>query len=96
MDKLIKAGATYHRDSTTLIVEARALQDGVWAAVEARSKRVIIEGDNATVIQSLKGQITTLWHIAIIIHNISKYLSVMDYSIHHFYVFKEANKAVDW
>uniref|UniRef100_A0A7C9CL39 RNase H type-1 domain-containing protein n=1 Tax=Opuntia streptacantha TaxID=393608 RepID=A0A7C9CL39_OPUST len=81
---LIKAGAAHHGTSSILVAEARALGDGVRAVVETGFKRVLIEGDNAIVIQALQGLITVPWQIAGILHDVSIYLSKMDHvSISH-------------
>jgi len=77
------------------VAEARALQDGVRAVVDSGFKRVLIEGDNSSVIQALQGRITVPWQIAGLIHDVSNYLSQLDHvSITH--IFREANMAADW
>ena len=48
--KLITAGATHYEDSTILVVEARTLRSGIHGAVKVGSKRILVEGNNATVI----------------------------------------------
>ena len=71
------------------------LRDGVKAVANVRFKRLLIEGDNATVIRALRGEASSPWRIATIIQDVNKYLSIMAYvSIPH--VYREANMAVDW
>ena len=40
--------------TSSLVVEARALKDGIFLAVQAGYSRISIEGDNMIVIQALK------------------------------------------
>jgi len=92
---LIKAGAAHFGTSNILVAEARALRDGVRAVVDSGFKRVLIEGDNSSVIQALQGHITVPWQIAGLIHDVSNYLNQLDHvSITH--IFREANMAADW
>jgi len=57
-------------------------------------RRVIVQEDNATVIQALKGSISVPWYIKIITRDISKYLSLMEhFKILHIY--REVNMAAD-
>jgi len=92
---LIKAGAAHYGDSNILVAEARALRDGVRAVVEAGFKKVLIEGDNSIVIQSLQGRVKVPWQIEGLLSDVSYYLTQLEYvSINH--VFREANVAADW
>ena len=76
------------------MAEARALRDGLYAAVKAGIKHIIIEGDNATVIQAIKGTISTPWRIQTLVHDISTILKTMNQiTISH--IFCEANMEAD-
>ena len=77
------------------MAEARALRDGVRAVVDSGFKRVLIEGDNFTVIQALQGRLTVPWQIAGLIRDVSNYLSQLEHvSITH--ILREANMTADW
>ena len=54
--QLLKAGAAHHGECGILATEARALRDGVKAAAYLGIKHLLIEGDNATVIRTLRGK----------------------------------------
>jgi len=93
--KVIKAGAAHYREPSILVAEARTLRDEVKAVANARFKRVLIEGDHATVNRTLRGEASSPWQIAAIIQDVNKYLRTMIYvSISH--VYREANMATDW
>ena len=68
--KLLKASASYYGETSILVAEARALQNGVCAMIQAGSKNIIIEGDNLTVIQALRGHIHIPWQISMIIADV--------------------------
>jgi len=51
--KLMKAGLANYRHTSIIVAEARALRAGVNAAIQAGFNKLCIEGDNATVIQTL-------------------------------------------
>lgn len=53
LGKLFKAGAVNYGSTSIIVAEARALKDGVHAAIQAGYKRLLIEGDNSTLIQAL-------------------------------------------
>ena len=55
--QLLKAGAAHYGNSGILVTEARALRDGVKAAAHLGIKHLQIEGDNATVIRTLRGEV---------------------------------------
>jgi len=42
----------------SLVTEARALRDGVIAAAHLGFKHLLIEGDNAIVIRTLRGEVS--------------------------------------
>jgi len=93
--QLIKARAAHYGESKILIAETRALRDGIKAAANLGINRFLIEGDNATVIRTLRGEVLTQWEIAAIIKDVKKFLSNMTFvSISH--VYREANMAADW
>jgi len=50
--KLIKAEAAHYGESSILVVDARALRDGVEEPANARFTRLFIERDNATVVRT--------------------------------------------
>jgi len=60
-------GANHYGDSTILVAEERTLHDGLYKVDNAGFQHIIVEGDNATVIQVLKGSISLPWQIKIII-----------------------------
>ena len=77
------------------MAEARAPRDGVRAVVDSGFKRVLIEGDNSTVIQAIQGRLTVPWQIARLLRDVSHYPSQLEHvSITH--VFREANMTADW
>ena len=93
--RLIKAGATYYGDTSILVAEARALRDGLRLAIQAGFTNIIIEGDNKTVIQALKGMVHVPWKISTIIEDIHAWQTHgIQLTITH--VFREANMAADW
>jgi len=93
--QLIRAGAAHYGESGILVTEARALRDGVIAASHLGIKHLLIEGDNATVIRTLRGEVSPPWQIATITQDVHVLLRDMAYvSISH--VYREANMAVDW
>jgi len=53
--KLLKIGVTNYGHSSIVVAEARAVKDGVSAAIQAGYRSLLIEGDNTTVIQALTG-----------------------------------------
>jgi len=83
---LIKAGAAHYGESSILIAEARALRDGVKVAAELGVKHLFIEGDNATIIRALRGDISSPWTIAALIQDVLIWLStIISISISHVY-----------
>jgi len=92
---LIKAGAAHYGDATILVAEARALRDGVRAVVEAGFKKVVIEGDNAIVIQALQGRCKVPWQIEGLLRDVSYYITQLEH-VSIFHIFREANVAADW
>jgi len=71
------------------------LRDGIKAAAKVGIKHLLIEGDNATVIQALRGEISTPWTIAAINKDVNKFLTTMtSVSISH--VYSKANMIADW
>ena len=52
-DKLFKAGAANYGSTSIMVAEARALKDGVHATIQVGYRRLLIEGDNSTVIPAL-------------------------------------------
>ena len=52
------------------MAEARALRDGIAAAIQARFTKLHIEGDNLIVIQALTGKSIVPWKIGTIIDDI--------------------------
>ena len=92
---LIKAGAAPHGYTSIVVAEARALCDGLYEAVKAGFKQLVVEGDNTTVIQTIKGIIFMPWKINFIVRDISHYLNQMSHvTLSHNY--REANLAADW
>ena len=54
--KLLKIGAANYGTTSITVAEARALKDGVSATIQAGYRRLLIEGDDNTVIQALIGK----------------------------------------
>jgi len=93
--QLLKAGAAHYGNSGILVTEARALKDGVKATAHLGIKHLQIEGDNATAIRTLSGEVSLPWQIAAITKDVQVLLRDMDYvSISH--VYREANMAANW
>ena len=65
--QLLKAGAAHYGKSRILVTNARALRDGVIAVAHLGIKHLQIEGDNATVIWTFRGEVSLPWQIATII-----------------------------
>jgi len=77
-----------------MAAEARALKDGVSAATQAGYRRLLIEGDNITVIQALAGKIKVPWKIATIIEDVQIWVNHDTlFQVQH--IFREANVAAD-
>ena len=55
--QIIKVGAANYGQTSILVAEARALQDGIEAATQAGFHKLYIEGDNRTVIPVVQGKI---------------------------------------
>ena len=58
--KVLKVGAANYGHTSILVAEARALKDGVSAAIQTGYRNLLIEGDNTIVIQALTGKIQVL------------------------------------
>ena len=56
--------------TSILVVEARALRDGIEAALQSGFTKLSIEGDNLIVIQALTGKSIVPWKIGTIIDDI--------------------------
>jgi len=93
--QLIKAGAAHYGESGILVMEARALRDGVIAAAHLGIKHLLIGGDNATVIRALQGEVSPPWQIAGIMQDVQALLQDMAY-VYISHVYREANMAADW
>ena len=93
--KLIKASAANYGDTTILVAEARALRDGVQAAVQAGYNNIFIEGDNLTVIKAVNGEGQTPWRISNIIRDVQGSLLQSTHTKCK-HIFREANMAADW
>ena len=93
--RLIKAGAAPYGDTSILVAEARALQDGLQEVIKKGFQSLEIEGDNIMLIQAIKGPHHMPWKINLIVKDILHYLNQLSHvSISHIY--PEANLAVDW
>ena len=68
--QLLKAGVAHYGKSGILVTEARALREGVIAAAHLGIKHLKIEGDNATVIRTLREEVSPPWQIAAIIQDV--------------------------
>ena len=77
--KLIKAGAVSYGDASILVAEAQALRDGLHEAAKLGIKNILIEGVNALVIKALQGTLCTPWKIQTLLHDISRYVSLIDH-----------------
>jgi len=76
-------------------VEARAFRIRIKEAINVGSMRLLIEGDNATVIRTLQGDASTPWQTAVLIHDVRNVLSTMAYfTISH--VYRATNMADNW
>lgn len=82
-------------NKSTLVAEATALRNGVCLARDLRIKRLIIEGDNLTVINVLRGFCKCPREIKLLYRDICLMLGEFeDFKICH--VFREGNRAADW
>ena len=70
MGRVLKAAAANYGHTSSLVVEARALKDGVLLAIRAGYTEIAIAGDNLIVIQALKGKGHIPWQIANIVEDI--------------------------
>ena len=92
--KTIKVGVANYGLSSSLVVEARALKDGVDLAVQVGYSIISIEGDNMIVIQALKDDCKGPWQIAHIIKDVKACLHQSSWVfINH--NFREANMTAD-
>ena len=66
-------GATNYCNASIIMVEERALRDGMQVVVATRYKNLDIERDNLIVIGALKGQTEISWQI----RNVIKYIHVI-------------------
>lgn len=79
-----------------LIVEAMGLVKGIKGAISLHIKKIIIiEGDNITVINSIKANANPLWSIANIIVDARSLLEQFDQVYFH-HCYRKANRAVDF
>ena len=78
-----------------MVAEARALKDGASVAIQAGYRRLLIEGDNTTVIQALAGDIQVPWKIATITEDVQLWVK-RDTLFQVQHIFREANMVVDW
>jgi len=94
MGRLLKVGYAYYSVTSVLAAEARAMRDGVYVAVEAAFKHILIEGGNKIVMQALKGIIKVPRQIQSLIKDV---LMWKEKGIHIIInqVFRETNMAVD-
>ena len=60
---LLRAGFSYYGCASIIIIEARALRDGVKEAWAVGYKKLIIEGDNLVIMKALLGTTSTPWQI---------------------------------
>ena len=93
--KHLKAGAANYGSTSIMVAEARALKDGVHAVIQAGYKRLLIEGDNSTVIQALASKSQVPWKIATIIDDIQIWLN-HDFQLQVIHIYREANMVADW
>lgn len=92
---LRKAGAAPYGDTSILVAEARALRDGLREVIKAGFQFLLIEGDNSTVIQAIKGATHTPWTISLIVSDILHYMQQLT-QVFLSHNFREANLAADW
>lgn len=77
------------------MAEAVALRNGVQKAIHLGYINLVVEGDNATVIQALRREIVKPWTIANIIQDTGKCLILCGIvNVRH--TFREGNRAADW
>ena len=92
---MLRAGATNYEHASSLVVEARALQDSVYLAIQAGHANIHIEGDNLIVIQTLKENFHIPWKIASIIEDIQSWFQQgIQVTISH--IFRETNIVANW
>ncbi|XP_048497928.1 uncharacterized protein LOC125496495 [Beta vulgaris subsp. vulgaris] len=78
-----------------LVVEARGLCEGIRGAISLGIGKIVIEGDNLVVVNSIRNIWKIPWTINSIVLDASEDLKhVEDVQIRH--AFREANAAADW
>ena len=92
--KLLRAGAANYGTTSIMVAKAKALKDGVNAAIQAGYKRLLVEDDNTTLIQALAGKIQVPWKIATIIEDVQLWAQ-HDTLVHVKHIYREANIAAD-
>jgi len=55
---VLKLGAAYYGNTSIIMVEGRALRDGIQAAISRGFRDLDIEGDNILIIKAVQGQVT--------------------------------------
>ncbi|XP_048496282.1 uncharacterized protein LOC125495569 [Beta vulgaris subsp. vulgaris] len=92
----VVAGAKALGSSISILqAEAWGLREGVKAALEIGVAKVLIEGDNLAVINSVNKSWRIPWEIANIISDVARDIELFSSAkVHH--VFKEANRAADF
>jgi len=73
--KVLKVGAANYQWTSSLVVEAHVLKDGVSLAVQARYLMISIKGDTLVVIQALKVAIKVSWQITNILEDVNACLT---------------------
>lgn len=93
--RMIVAGVINMGHGSVLLAEATALREGVRKAMVMGYRNLVVEGDNSTVIQSLRGEIESPSTISNMIKDTGKFLSRCGIvSVGH--TFREGNRAADW
>ena len=63
-------GASNYGNTSVIMAESRALQDGLQAALKSGFHRLLIEGDNSIVIGAFKKELEVPWRIKTVVQDI--------------------------
>ena len=92
--RMLTVGAAFYITAFILVVEARALRDGLNVAIEASFHKLIIEWDNKIVVQALDRTIQIPWKIQCIINAVLSWRNLrILFTTKH--IFQEVNMTAD-
>jgi len=92
--EILEVGASNYGNTSVIMVESRALRDGLQAALKSGFHRLVIEGDNSIVIGAFKNEVEVLWRIKNVMQDIQVLAQQADH-IQATHMYREANMAAD-